>query len=631
VTDAERNQEALVSELGRVAAYLERYVGGEAQLAEPAEPAGLASVVEGFGLSPFERDVLLLCAGVELDARFADLCARATGDPLTRRPTFGLALAALPDPHWSALAPAAPLRHWRLVDLEPGESLATRPLRIEERVLHHLAGLEYLDDRLGGVVARVAAPASLAESHAAAAHAVARAVAAQVGPVFVFVGLSGADAGSRRAVAARAAADAGWRLHVASGADIPGHPADREAFARLWERESTLARSVLLVEIDDNAEPDVLRRVAALVDAVGAPLVVSAHEPPRLGRRLGLQVDVPRASSREQRFLWEQVLGARAASLNGSLDVLTKQFDLDPHAIAAASVEALDASGPLDEALWRACRTQSRPRLDDLAQRIEPVAGWDDIVLPQAQLEILREVAAHVRRRALVYDTWGFARKSARGLGVSALFEGVSGTGKTMAAEVLARELELDLYRIDLSQVVSKYIGETEKNLRRVFDAAETGGTILLFDEADALFGKRTEVKDSHDRYANIEVSYLLQRMEAYRGLAILTTNQRDALDQAFARRIRFVVNFPFPNADERAEIWRRVFPTETPLEGVDHEALAVLSLAGGSIRNIALGAAFLAADEAEPVTMRHLARAAARECTKLERPLSEAEVRAWT
>jgi SpoVK/Ycf46/Vps4 family AAA+-type ATPase len=294
-------------------------------------------------------------------------------------------------------------------------------------------------------------------------------------------------------------------------------------------------------------------------------------------------------------------------------------------------VDALGAGDELGAALWRACRTQSRPKLDDLAQRIEPIAGWDDIVLPETQLEILREIAAHVRGRQRVYDDWGFARKSLRGLGVSALFEGVSGTGKTMAAEVLALELELDLYRIDLSQVVSKYIGETEKNLRRVFDAAESGGTILLFDEADALFGKRTEVKDSHDRYANIEVSYLLQRMEAYRGLAILTTNQRDALDQAFARRIRFVVNFPFPDVREREEIWRRVFPAATPTEGIDPAQLAALSLAGGSIRNIALSAAFLAADEEAPVGMRHLARAAARECTKLERPLSEAEVRAWT
>src|SRR5438876_2806262 len=181
----------------------------------------------------------------------------------------------------------------------------------------------------------------------------------------------------------------------------------------------------------------------------------------------------------------------------------------------------------------------------------------------------LRQIAAHVRRRTTVNETWGFASKSSRGLGITALFSGASGTGKTMAAEVLANELRLDLYRIDLSQIVSKYIGETEKNLRRVFDAAEEGGSILLFDEADALFGKRSEVKDSHDRYANIEVSYLLQRMEAYRGLAILTTNMKNALDAAFQRRIRFVVQFPFPDAAQRAEIWQRIFPANTPTEGV--------------------------------------------------------------
>jgi SpoVK/Ycf46/Vps4 family AAA+-type ATPase len=199
-----------------------------------------------------------------------------------------------------------------------------------------------------------------------------------------------------------------------------------------------------------------------------------------------------------------------------------------------------------------------------------------------------------------------------------------------LAAEVLANELGLDLYRIDLSAVVSKYIGETEKNLRRVFDAAEAGGAILLFDEADALFGKRSEVRDSHDRYANIEVSYLLQRMEAYRGLAILTTNQPDALDDAFMRRIRFVVRFPFPDHAQRAEIWRRVFPAETPVSDLDDEALADLSLAGGNIRNVALFAAFLAADEGEPIGMRHIAHAAARECAKLERPLTERGVREW-
>jgi SpoVK/Ycf46/Vps4 family AAA+-type ATPase len=229
-----------------------------------------------------------------------------------------------------------------------------------------------------------------------------------------------------------------------------------------------------------------------------------------------------------------------------------------------------------------------------------------------------------------VYENWGFAAKSARGLGISALFSGASGTGKTMAAEVLANELQLDLYRIDLSQVVSKYIGETEKNLRRVFDAAEQGGAILLFDEADALFGKRSEVKDSHDRYANVEISYLLQRMEAYRGLAILTTNLKDAIDTAFMRRIRFVVAFPFPDAAQRAEIWRRVFPSQTPTEGLDVERLSRLSLAGGNIHNIAMYAAFLAADAHQPVEMSHLLHAARAEYSKLEKPLSEAEIGGW-
>jgi SpoVK/Ycf46/Vps4 family AAA+-type ATPase len=265
-----------------------------------------------------------------------------------------------------------------------------------------------------------------------------------------------------------------------------------------------------------------------------------------------------------------------------------------------------------------------------LAQRIEPAAAWDDLVLPEPQRQTLREIAVHVRRRATVYDDWGFAARCSRGLGISALFAGPSGTGKTMAAEVLANELRLDLYRIDLSQVVSKYIGETEKNLRRVFDAAEDGGAILLFDEADALFGKRSEVKDSHDRYANLEISYLLQRMEAYRGLAVLTTNRKDALDAAFLRRLRFVVTFPFPDAGQRARIWQRIFPGQTPTEGLALDKLARLNVAGGNIRNIALAAAFLAADEGEPVGMAHLLRAARGEFAKLEKTLTEAELKEW-
>ena len=268
--------------------------------------------------------------------------------------------------------------------------------------------------------------------------------------------------------------------------------------------------------------------------------------------------------------------------------------------------------------------------MEGLAQRIEPMARWTDLVLPETQRQGLQDLVMHVRHQRLVYETWGFKAKSHRGLGISALFHGVSGTGKTMAAEVLANELDLDLFRIDLSQVVSKYIGETEKNLRRVFDAAEEGGAILLFDEADALFGKRTEVRDSHDRYANIEVSYLLQRMEAYRGLAILTTNLKGALDEAFQRRIRFIIAFPFPDAARRAEIWQQIYPSQTPTEGLDVQKLARLNVTGGNIRNIALNAAFLAAEAGDPVGMQHVLQAARREYVKMEKPLTDNEIRGW-
>lgn len=265
-----------------------------------------------------------------------------------------------------------------------------------------------------------------------------------------------------------------------------------------------------------------------------------------------------------------------------------------------------------------------------MAERIDPQARWSDLVLSAAQLDVLALLAAEARHRTTVYERWGFARRSRRGLGLSALFSGPSGTGKTLAAEVIAAELGLDLYRIDLSAVVSKYIGETEKNLKRVFDAAEEGGVVLLFDEAEALFGKRSEVKDSHDRYANIEIGYLLQRMESYQGVAILTTNLRSTLDQAFQRRLRFIVDFPFPGKSEREAIWKTILPPETPRHELDEALLAQLNVTGGSIRNIALNAAFLAAAQGRALTMEDVLRASQLEASKQERAIALAETRGW-
>jgi SpoVK/Ycf46/Vps4 family AAA+-type ATPase len=335
----------------------------------------------------------------------------------------------------------------------------------------------------------------------------------------------------------------------------------------------------------------------------------------------------------EQRQLWRQHL---ETSENGAIEpvieTLVSHFNLSPLSIQTICAQSHSSgTDSLPKRLWNACLSHSRPQIEELAQPIRTQASWDNLVLPEKEAQTLRTIIAQVRQRAKVYEEWGFAKTGERGLGISALFSGASGTGKTLAAEVLAHELQLDLYRVDLSSVVSKYIGETEKNLRRIFDAAEIGGAILLFDEADALFGKRSEVKDSHDRYANMEVAYLLQRIESYRGLAILTTNLKNSLDQAFLRRLRFVVQFPFPDAAQRAEIWQRVFPKSAPTDGLSFQKLAKLNIPGGNIRNIALNAAFLAAEANSPVQMVHILQSAQSEYIKLERPLTEAETKAWS
>jgi hypothetical protein len=415
--------------------------------------------------------------------------------------------------------------------------------------------------------------------------------------------------------------------------DIPADPAERDRLARLWQREAILLPAALLVEAGE-LDRDQRAATEAFLAGAAVPVVVSGPDPLDAERPHGTRVPVPRLDDDEQLAVWADAFTEFGLD-EGELRSLVAQFQLPPHVVrTAADTVRRDLPGE-DEPdaarlAWRAGLEEARLGMDALGRRIEPQAGWDDLVLHERQTAVLREIVAHVRQRPTVHQEWGFAGTLRRGLGVTALFAGGSGTGKTLAAEVMARELGLDLFVIDLSQVVSKYIGETEKNLRRVFDAAERGGALLLFDEADALFGKRSEVKDSHDRYANLEVSYLLMRMEAYRGLAILTTNMKKALDTAFLRRIRFVVDFPFPAEQERAEIWRRVLPSRAPVKDLDPALLAQLTVAGGSIRNIALSGAFLAAEEGEALQMRHMLAAARTEYLKLERSLTPTEVRGW-
>jgi ATPase family associated with various cellular activities (AAA) len=617
--------------LERTRALLEN--GTASEIGEATAPASpLNCLVSRFSLSPFERDVLLFCAAVELDPQLAALVEASQPMVGLRHPTFQLLMHVLPDPHWSALMPKGALRRWKLVELVKSDTLTGSPLRIDENVLHFLMGVRASDERLDGILQKVAVPKALPQSYRAHAERIVQ-VWNQKGASHVAIQLLGNGAKGKTALASAVCAVFGLGLRSLSADDVPRHLREQHDFLCLLERDSTLNEYAVVIEAEE-ADPAAWEAVSQFVKSFQGFLLLCGAG--RLGsnnnRVEAITIDKP--STEEQSLLWRYALGELGQTITDDLDRIPEQFSLDLTAILDSAERVLrdleSSGGELRSLLWDTCRSTSRPALERLAQHIETCATWGDIVLPQGCLDILRTIAFQMRQRSTVLNRWGFAQQSSRGLGTAALFHGHSGTGKTLAAEILAHELSLDLFHIDLSQIVSKYIGESEKNLRAVFDAAEDTGAILLFDEADALFGKRSEIRDSHDRYANIEVSYLLQRMEAYRGLAILTTNQRGLLDSAFLRRIRFVVHFPYPDAQLRRQIWQRIFPPGTPTEGLDLDKLARLNLPGGNLRNIALNAAFIAAEKGQPLRMLHLLQAARQECSKLERALSESEIGGW-
>jgi len=663
-----RNARVLSQALARIEQHLQQAPGQPMPLL-PGEqvPPALGQLAHSLGLSPFERDALLLAVAPQLDARIGPLLAQAQGlvaEGGAGQPWMNsrLALALLAESRWEALTPVAPLRRWQLIELAGGLGPLDARWAVDETVLHALAGVRYPDPRLAPWLQRqgLRPVADLGAQDDAGLAALASAW--EEAPSLLHTPIARYCGRDAEVLAQNLAQRMGLSLYRLQ--ELPP-PAEREAVTRLWAREALLHRGLLWVDLDAWEEgADAARapaqQLAAWLDGLPSLVLLCARsEAARLPlRRAQRLLPSSELSTSRRLALWQDSLGADLSpAVQKQLPALAEQFQLsqtqvqllarqwraslddhageDEHARAgrlwqAAREAAREAASELLRPLARAGQGAGAGGLDGLAQRIEARAQWADLVLPEPALHSLRSMAAQLRQRHRVYQSWGFAERSSRGLGLSALFSGGSGTGKTLAAEVLARELQLDLYRIDLASLVSKYIGETEKNLARVFAAAEASGAILLFDEADALFGKRSEVKDIHDRYANIEVSYLLQRVESYRGLAILTTNLKQAIDPAFQRRIRFIVQFPFPDEAARAAIWERAFPAAAPLGAIDIGKLMRLSLSGGHIRNLALNAAFLAADEDSVITMRHLREAAAAEFAKLERPLPAADVGDW-
>ena len=597
---------------------------------DAAMPPAAIVLARRLGLSAFDLDTLMLCVAQELDTTVRARCAAAQGDPQRPYPSFALALAMADQPAWDVLSPAAPLRYWRLIEIsQPGaQPLTTAALRADERIVNYLKGLNELDDRLAALVeplARVDASALPASQRALADRIADELSAARASAKpLPTVRMTGSDRSSKLDVAGAVAAGLGAHAYRLAAEFLPAQGTELEHLARLWHRDCLLLPLALVIDMHGAPEGAGGAVVRFIARSSGILLVDEAP-----GRSVPLDRAIPvaieRPSPAEQREAWTELLGEPAAA--GSL---AAQFSLGLGEIRSVAARVPAEGEPLVRlaALWNECRRHTRPAIESLAQPIDAKATFDDIVLPPAEMVLLRRITEQVAARARVYDDWGFRERMNRGMGISALFAGESGTGKTMAAEVIANALHLDLFRIDLSAVVSKYIGETEKNLRQLFDAAEKGGAILFFDEADALFGKRSEVRDSHDRYANIEINYLLQRMEGYSGLAILATNMKSALDVAFMRRLRFVVDFHFPDPAERREMWCKALPDGVPREAIDLDWLARLHLTGGNIHGIALNAAFMAAEADTPVTMPLLLDAARQELRKLDQPVHEADFR---
>ena len=605
-------------------------------------PASLDVIGHIFGLDEFERDVLLLALAPEFDGTFERLYAYVQDDLSRRHATADLALSLLlgegddPGEARERLGPHGALRRNRLVVLDevsPSAAVPNRPLRVEERVVEFVCGVNRPDARVEHLL-EPAPPALLADAD--------RTIVAQMSdwlrasPAQLFgrsVNLIG-PADARQVHLARSVCDAiGIGLARLDAGALLASAIDRRELIALIEREAVLLNLAFYVE-PAPAPGEAATTLVRELDHLRALTFIATQSGWR-GSRETLTLTVSRPGAAERTELWHRALsGAGLAYGQDAIAPVVEQFDIGANDIAATvaaagvRAEMRGSRGAVSAAeLWAACRERVVPGLDELAQRVVPCYGWDDIVLPPAAADQLREVADQVAHRATVYRNWGFGAKLSRGQGISALFAGPSGTGKTMAAEVLAGALGLDLYRIDLAGVVSKYIGETEKNLRRIFDAAEAGGAVLFFDEADALFGKRSEVKDSHDRYANIEVNYLLQRMEDYRGLAILATNRtigaRSSVPAAAALHHRVPVSGSSPAAGDLAQARSR---RDAAVQGLDFAWLARLEIAGGSIRNIALASAFLAAAEGTAIAMRHVIRAARREFVKMERLVPDAE-----
>lgn len=619
-----------------------------------------------FHLTPLEEQCLIICLAPELDNKYEKLYAYLHDDITRKKPTIGLVLDLLCPTFRQKIsarevfAPQAPLLKYRLLQVVDGApdgcaGFPSRLLKIDDRIADYLLGSDALDARLLPMarlvspqvkLERVTVPVDLqAKTRRFVRAHFAETTSDTPRLMFYFRGPDGAG---KKSLAATVSYDLGRTLLVADVGRMLKANIPFEEIVWLLGREVTLQPAILcLVGIDcllsdDEQNSSRLHSLLEMILTFSRLTFFCGSRPWRphglLPKQIFIDMEFPVPDVRARKRLWDKhIKGKPLFAESIDCGALADKFRFTPGQIEDAVIASRNQAKwhstatvqIFSEDLHAACRSLSNTRLSALARKINPTYTKQDIVLPSDQMKQLMELCSQARHRHIVYGEWGFDRKLSLGKGLAALFSGPPGTGKTMAAEVVANELKLDLYRIDLSQVVSKYIGETEKNLDRIFTEAQTSNAILFFDEADALFGKRSEVKDSHDRYANIEIGYLLQKMEEYEGIAVLASNMRANMDEAFVRRLQVTIDFPFPDEEHRERIWRSIFPPELPLsKEIDFAFLAnKFKITGGNIKNIAVTSAFYAAERQETVTMKNLIRAIRREMQKMGKICTKAEL----
>ncbi|MEW9700892.1 AAA family ATPase [Paenibacillus sp. SI8] len=632
----------------------------------------LAYVSAVFGLSLIEERIVMLGLAIELDRKYERIFGFLQDDLTCKTPNIGLALqiaGASPEEARSArttfTAPAGRLARYFLSSNEQetgSRTLLSRPLLLDKRIIAFLLDSGELDPKLkpsvdivypDGELEPLLVQADFQDRLQAFIREAYEAPAAMRKRLAFHV-WGPAGAGKQLQIK-HCSRHFGKPLLVVNLAEVLLAATRFEDRLSAMIREAILHQAMLCFtrleslypEEPDHAAQQRLHQFHEQLDGYGGIVFLLAGRAIRLAwkpkERLLLEHELKVPAEGERERLWKTFAQELGVSADVDWRVMSGKFRFTPGQIRRALTLARgysawqrepdersrEAAAPLQTAaLYKACFQQALHKLERKASRIEPRYGWADVILPPEQKDQLRNACNQVKYRSVVYGDWGFEKKLAYGKGLSMLFAGPPGTGKTMSAQVVAGELQLELYKIDLSQVISKYIGETEKNLHEIFEEAQLSNAVLFFDETDALFGKRSEVKDSHDKYANIETAYLLQKMEEYSGITVLATNLLNNIDEAFLRRINYVIKFPFPDSEYREMIWRSMFPAAAPIhDDVDFKYLAHnYEIAGGNIKNVVISSAFLAADAGEPIRMRHIIKSIRHELQKSGKILARQE-----